>query len=174
MTSTARDRPDLSRLTLLVVDDNDQMRTIIGAVLAGAGVRNLHFAPDGRHGLASLAANEIDVAFVDYEMPVMHGLDFISAVRGMAGDKRFLPIIMLTGHSDLKRLNAARDRGVTEFLAKPVSARTILKRLETVIYHPRPFAQSPTFFGPDRRRRADVNYRGPRRRASDSTPVFEL
>ncbi len=174
MTSTSDDRPDLARLSLLVVDDNEQMRTIIGAVLSAAGVRRLHFAPDGRHGLASLAANEIDVAFVDYEMPVMHGLDFISGVRALSGEKRFLPIIMLTGHSDLKRLNAARDRGVTEFLAKPVSARTILKRLETVIYHPRPFAQSPTFFGPDRRRRDDANYKGPRRRASDGAPVFEL
>ncbi len=167
-------KPYLAALKLLIVDDNEQMRTIIGAVLAAAGIRHLHYAMDGRRGLEVLSQVDIDLAYVDYEMPNMNGLDFISAVRSMDTQKRFLPIIMLTGHSDLPRLNGARDRGVTEFLCKPVSAQSILSRLGAVIYHPRPFVKSPNFFGPDRRRRATVGYSGPRRRASDLQPVFEL
>ena len=143
----------LGALSILVVDDNEQMRTIIGTVLSAAGVGRLHYAADGRTGLDTLHAREIDVAYVDYEMPRMNGLDFISRVRDLPGPQGLLPMIMLTGHSDLARLAAARDRGVNEFLAKPVTARDILKRLEAVILRPRPYIRAPDFFGPDRRRR---------------------
>ena len=163
----------LGALRILVVDDNEQMRTIIGTVLAAAGVGRLFYATDGRHGLDQLMHDPVDVAYVDYEMPTMNGLDFISRARALPGETRYLPIIMLTGHSDLPRLNAARDRGVNEFLAKPVTARNILLRLEAVIMRPRPYVQAPDFFGPDRRRRQSPDYRGPRRRASDED-VLEL
>jgi two-component system chemotaxis response regulator CheY len=164
----------LGALRILVVDDNEQMRTIIGTVLAAAGVNRLFYATDGRHALDLLPHQQIDVAYVDYEMPVMNGLDFISRVRALPGDNRYLPIIMLTGHSDLPRLNAARDRGVNEFLAKPVTARNILLRLESVIMRPRPYIAASDFFGPDRRRRPQAGYAGPLRRAIDQAGVLEL
>ena len=163
----------LRALSILVVDDNQQMRTIIGTVLAAAGVGRIYYAADGRAGLESLARYEIDVVYADYEMPTMNGLDFIARVRAQGGAARLTPIIMLTGHSDMLRLSAARDRGVNEFLAKPVTARNILLRLEAVIMRPRPYVQAPDFFGPDRRRRQSPDYRGPRRRASDKD-VLEL
>lgn len=97
----------------------------------------------------------------------MNGLDFALAVRRLSLPARFTPIIMLTGHSDRIRLNAARDRGVTEFLCKPVTARTILTRLNAVIMQPRPFVNATTYFGPDRRRKQGPGYRGPLRRQSD-------
>lgn len=158
----------LQPLRIAVIDDNPQMRTIIGTVLSAAGVGRVHYADDGRDGLAVVSDVEPDLCFVDYEMPVMNGLDFIEGVRHLKSDRRFMPIIMLTGHSDVPRLTAARDRGVTEFLGKPVSARTILKRLESVILRPRPFVQSHSYFGPDRRRRTLPDYAGPFRRDSDS------
>ncbi len=164
----------LGALSILIIDDNAQMRTIIGAVLGGAGVRRLHYAPNGQVGLARLAADPVDVVFVDYEMPVMNGLDFLAAARRLPGDTRFTPVIMLTGHSDLYRLNAARDRGVTEFLAKPVTALNILRRLEAVIFRPRPFIQSDSYFGPDRRRRSDPAYRGALRRRADQAATIEI
>ncbi|MFN3523831.1 MAG: response regulator [Phenylobacterium sp.] len=164
----------LGALRILIIDDNAQMRTIIGTALSAAGVRDLHYAATGRQGLEQLAGLPIDVVYVDYEMPGMNGLDFLSAARRLPGDKRYTPVIMLTGHSDLPRLNAARDRGVNEFLAKPVTARNILLRLNAVIYHPRDFIDAPGYFGPDRRRRADLNYRGPRRRRADAREMVEL
>jgi len=164
----------LAALDLLVIDDNAQMRTIIGTVLTAAGVRKLHYAPNGRLGLQVLSQRSIDVAYVDYEMPVMNGLDFISAVRAMSTSDRYLPVIMLTGHSDLKRILSARDRGVTEFLGKPVTAKSILARLNMVILNPRPFISAPRYFGPDRRRKTLPNYGGPLRRASDTPSVIEL
>jgi two-component system chemotaxis response regulator CheY len=164
----------LAALQLLVIDDNKQMRTMVGSVLLAAGARHIHYAPDGRAGLEVMAERSIDVVYVDYEMPAMNGLDFIAAVRGMTTSAQYMPIIMLTGHSDRLRLDAARDRGVTEFLCKPVTARAILTRLDAVIMNPRAFVQSPDYFGPDRRRTRHGFYEGPLRRSSDSGDVIEL
>lgn len=155
---------DLRSLRVLIVDDNSQMRTILGSVLNGAGVAHIHYAPTGAEGLKAVMSTPIDVAYVDYDMPGVNGLEFISEVRGSERDFRMLPIIMVTGHSDMARLTAARDRGVTEFLRKPVTAKSILDRLNSVVFHPRPFAKSQTFFGPDRRRKRSTPYAGVERR----------
>lgn len=164
----------LAELRLLIVDDNKQMRTIIGTVLAAAGVRHLHYAADGKRALEVLAEAPVDCVFCDYEMPVMNGLEFVTRVRAGGANERFLPIVMLTGYSDLAHLNAARDCGVTEFLRKPVTARDVLLRLEAVIMRPRPFVTSERYFGPDRRRQRLRRYAGPLRRRTDTPELVEL
>ena len=76
----------------------------------------------------------------------------------------FLPIIMITGHSERSRVNAARDAGVNEFLVKPVTAKGLMERLSLIVNRPRNFVKSKQYFGPDRRRRADPNFSGEERR----------
>jgi len=164
----------LAELDILIVDDNAQMRTIVGSVLTAVGCRRLHYAPDGRHGIDTLRRRAIDLIYVDYEMPVMDGLQFLRAVRGLDAPLCYTPVIMLTGHSDMPRLTMARDLGVNEFLTKPVTARAILSRLEAVILRPRPFVRLDGYFGPDRRRGTRAGFRGPFRRASDANEVLEL
>jgi two-component system, chemotaxis family, chemotaxis protein CheY len=157
----------LRALRVLVIDDSREMCTIVGTVLAAAGVGHVHYASDGRRALEVMASYSIDVAYVDQEMPGLTGMQLIRAVRAMDTSARFMPIIMLTGHSDLKHLYEARDAGVTEFLCKPVTAKAILGRLNAVIMEPRPFMISETYFGPDRRRTNQADYAGPLRRAGD-------
>jgi DNA-binding response OmpR family regulator len=60
---------------------------------------------------------------------------------------------MLSGHTELQRICEARDAGVNEFLAKPISARALYSRMMSLIANPRPFVRTATYFGPDRRRR---------------------
>ena len=164
----------LSAFHILVIDDNPQMRSIIGTVLAAAGVRNLYYAQDGRDGLTALINRPIDVVYVDLEMPVMNGLTFIKAARALDGAKGQTPIIMLTGHSDMSSVIEARDNGVNEFLGKPVTAKSILSRLEAVIFRPRIFVLARRYVGPDRRRRTLPDYRGPKRRHTDAGAFLEL
>jgi CheY-like chemotaxis protein len=164
----------LAALRLLVIDDNPQMRTIVGTVLRGGGVRHICYAQNGYRGLEAVEQFRPDVCYVDYEMPVMNGLEFISKLRAPGGQFRCMPVIMLTGHSDYQRITEARDRGVTEFLCKPVTAITILKRLESVIFQPRPFIDAPGYFGPDRRRVRDHGHNGLQRRRCDPKDTLEL
>jgi two-component system chemotaxis response regulator CheY len=71
---------------------------------------------------------------------------------------------MLTGHTERTRVMKARDAGITEFLAKPISAKGLYQRVFSVVAHPRPFIRTACYFGPERRRTANAKYVGPERR----------
>jgi DNA-binding response OmpR family regulator len=75
-----------------------------------------------------------------------------------------VPIIMMTGHTERTRVTAARDAGITEFLAKPISAKGLYQRVYSVVAQPRPFIKTATYFGPERRRTSNAKYAGPERR----------
>jgi DNA-binding response OmpR family regulator len=79
----------------------------------------------------------------------------------------YIPLLMLTAHTEASRVAAARDAGVSGFIRKPVSARTLFERISTVLTDPRMFVRTEDFMGPDRRRGEAANYQGPHRRASD-------
>jgi DNA-binding response OmpR family regulator len=78
----------------------------------------------------------------------------------------YVSIIMVTGYTQLEHVHLARDAGVTEFLAKPISANSVLARMTAVIENPRAFVRTPDYFGPCRRRRHDKDYTGPERRGT--------
>ena len=100
-------------------------------------------------------------------MEGMSGLDFMRQVRtSPQSPNPFVPVIMLTGHTHIDHVRQARDAGVNEFLAKPVSVKAILTRLISVIEHPRPYVRTKSYFGPCRRRRGADEYHGPERRAA--------
>lgn len=160
----------LSKLTILIIDDNAQMRSIIGAILGGLGIDKRHYATDGKTGLQAVWSVKPDIVFCDHEMPRMRGLEFLAALRALSEPLNMTPVIMLTGHSDMTRLAAARDLGVNEFLTKPVTADSIAKRINAVILNPRPFVRVGEYFGPDRRRRADPS-RTPRARRAGDRPT---
>ena len=83
----------------------------------------------------------------------------------------YVPIIMLNGHSEKKRVVAARDAGITEFMAKPISAKSLYQRIVNVVANPRPFIKTKTYFGPDRRRNVNSNYVGAERRKASESPT---
>lgn len=158
----------LSALHVLLVDDNQHMRTIASAVLKSAGVGTVREAADGGSALEILREYPIDLAIVDFNMFPLDGVEFTRLVRNSADSPNpYLPIIMMTGHSAKRRVCEARDAGVTEFLVKPITAKAVLDRIQAVIFHARPFVRTENYFGPDRRRVQKRDYKGPRRRASD-------
>ena len=67
----------------------------------------------------------------------------------------------------MARVQEARNAGVNEFLAKPLTARGVVERINQIVEHPRPYVKTEAYFGPDRRRRSDPNFQGPFRREGD-------
>ena len=160
-------RIDLSQLLILVIDDNKFIRRLLGEILRNFNVRYVIEAEDGADALEKLKLARPDIIFCDWVMTGMTGLEFTEKIRCASDSPNpFVPIIMLTGHTSIERVNAARDAGVNEFLAKPVSSKAILSRLIAVIEHPRPFVRTKIYFGPCRRRRKEGAH-GPERRASE-------
>ena len=64
-------------------------------------------------------------------------------------------------------MEAARDAGVTEFLAKPITAHNLFARIAEIVERPRAFVRCDNYFGPDRRRHQNDDYPGPWRRKDD-------
>ena len=143
----------LANIKFLVVDDNAFMRTIIRRILATLGVQEIREANDGAEALKALQTWPADIVLLDWEMTPFDGIEFTQMVRHDHDTiNTFLPIIMVSAHSEYWRISAARDAGVTEFLVKPISAKSLFARIRNVIENPRPFVNAPGFFGPDRRR----------------------
>ena len=139
-------------LRVLLADDNQHMRAIIVAVLKGIGIKNLREANDGAEALQILREWPADLAIVDFQMQPLDGVEFTHMVRNSADSRDpYLPIIMMTGFAERSRVVEARDAGVTEFVVKPVTARSIIDRINAVIFHPRPFIRTDDYFGPLRR-----------------------
>ena len=156
------------RLKILVVDDNVHMRKLVTTILQAFGVIQIYEADNGERGWTILRESNPDVLILDWVMEGMSGLELVSMIRANpASPNPFVPVIMLTGHTSLEHVREARDAGINEFIAKPVSVKTMMSRLVAVIEHPRPYVRTKGYFGPCRRRRGAEDYRGPERRTEN-------
>jgi len=157
---------DFETLKVLVADDSRPMRSLIKSFLLGFGVKEMFEAADANEAYEEVKNSEPDIVITDWRMPPTDGLDLVRQIRmDMESPNPYLPIIMLTGFTELHRVKQARDAGVTAFLAKPISAAALYRRLCTVIDDQRPFVRVGEFFGPDRRaRRRSEPYMGVERR----------
>jgi CheY-like chemotaxis protein len=155
----------IERLRVLVVDDNHHMINIVKTILRGFGVKDLADASSAAEGFDKWRQQPVDLIVVDYAMAPHDGAWFVRKVRTAEDTPNpYVPILMLTAYSERSKVEAARDAGVTEFCAKPVTAVELYKKVSAVINAPRPFVRTSQFFGPDRRRRKNVAYAGTERR----------
>ena len=171
---TQADKPGLGQLRAFIVDDNENMRSLLRKLLAAIDMRMVFEYGDGQAALAELPLVQPDFILTDLSMVPMDGVSFAQAVRRSPDSQvSVLPIIMITGHTERRRIEAARDAGVNELLAKPVTAASLLHRIEEIIMRPRPYIRSPGYFGPCRRRQKNPHYPGPFRRHTDSQASLE-
>jgi CheY-like chemotaxis protein len=156
-------------LKILLVDDNHHMRVLLSEILKAVGVRRIYEASDGAQGLQMMKNHAIDIIMTDLSMQPLDGIDFVRLLRRSPDSAdQMCPVIMITGHSTMARVQEARNAGVNEFLTKPLTARGVVERISQVVDHPRSFVKTADYFGPERRRRADPNYAGPMRREDDT------
>jgi two-component system, chemotaxis family, chemotaxis protein CheY len=158
-------RVDFNRLRFLLVDDNVHMRRIVRTLLHGFGARDVYEAEDGAAGLEAFTSHSPDIVITDWSMPIFDGVELTRMIRQPeTSSNPYVPIIMVTGHAEKKKVLEARDAGMTEFLVKPISAKALYQRILSIVVNPRPFIKTKTFFGPDRRRHDANGYIGVERR----------
>ncbi|MFN9934958.1 MAG: response regulator [Hyphomonadaceae bacterium] len=162
--------PGLNSLHVLVVDDNPHMRSIVVAILRGVGIGIVKEASDGADAMEVMRAGVPDIVIVDLNMFPIDGLEFTQMIRTAVDSPfPFVPIIMMTGHTERTKVTAARDSGVNELVANPLSEKTLLDRIVAVIDRPRSFVKTATYTGPCRRRgTSGKDYGGKLRRKSDN------
>lgn len=155
-------------LKVLIIEDKEHMRALLRRLLNHIGVRIFYEANDGAAALEMLPNLECDLILSDMEMAPMNGLEFTRKVRSSPRNAlNSIPIIMISGHTERQKVEAARDAGVTEFLVKPVTPQNLISRMSDVMERPRAFVRADAYTGPDRRRRQTGNFFGPGRRAGD-------
>jgi CheY-like chemotaxis protein len=154
---------------VLIVDDNRQMRVLTRSLLRAAGVNRVIEAESAAEAHVGMQRYPIDLILLDWKMEPINGLDFTRQIRrGPDSPNPYVPILMMTAHTESSRVAAARDAGVTGFLRKPVSARALFDRIQTALLDPRMFVRTGAFFGPDRRHDRMPGYPGPFRRSDDA------
>jgi CheY-like chemotaxis protein len=155
-------------LKALVVEDNRHMRALLRELLHAIGIQDVVEAADGHAAIELMHNRKNDLVLSDMAMRPMDGIEFTHHIRNSDHSPNpFVPIIMITGHTEKHRVEMARDAGVTEFLAKPVTAQNLFARISEIVERPRAFVRCGAYFGPDRRRRQVENYAGPWRRNED-------
>jgi PleD family two-component response regulator len=154
-------------LSVLVCDDSLQIRALVKNCLMAFGINNIHEASNAEAAFEALEEFNPDLVITDWNLGESCGLELVRRIRqSMEAPNPYVPIIMLTGHTDMERVETARDAGVSSFLAKPMSAQSLFKRLVTLVEDKRPFIRCTDFFGPDRRFHEGADFDGEDRRAS--------
>jgi len=155
-------------LKALIVEDNSHMRSLLRALLNSVGITDIAEANQGKAAIEALRLRRPDLVLTDLAMKQMDGLEFTRYVRNDPNSPNpFIPIIMITGHTEKHHVEEARDAGVTELLAKPITAANLFARIAEIVERPRAFVRCGDYFGPDRRRTRAEGYKGPFRRAED-------
>ncbi len=156
---------DFQELSILICDDSMQIRALVRNCLMAFGVKNIADASSAEAAFEALQKTNPDLVITDWSMGESCGLEFVRKVRqGLESPNPYVPIIMLTANTELDRVQTARDAGVSSFLAKPMSANSLYKRLVSVVEDNRPFIRCMDFFGPDRRFKQAPEFKGEERR----------
>jgi two-component system chemotaxis response regulator CheY len=168
-----------------VVEDSTFIRSLIISCLNAMGVSQVKVASHGGEAIEwlKLMKNDpmkagilsIDLIITDWEMQPVDGMMLLRWVRRHADSpNRFIPVVMLTSHSDLKHVQEARDMGANEVMSKPFSVKSLAQKIGVIVEHNRQFVHTKDYFGPDRRRRQEGFGTQDRRELTDKSPGVEI
>lgn len=113
--------------TCLIVDDSRVIRKVARQILEAAGF-SCEEAEDGKIALELCQKQLPDLVFLDWNMPVMNGLDFLKALRGMPGGNSPL-VVFCTTENDLQHIQEALASGANEYIMKPFDADIVRTKL---------------------------------------------
>lgn len=105
------------RRTILIIDDEDGIRKVLGDILEDEGFSVLR-APDGPQALRLLTAEVVDLVFLDVWMPGMGGLDVLRSIKEGFPE---VPVVMISGHASIDVAVKAVKSGAWDFVEKPLS-----------------------------------------------------
>ena len=155
---------DLTKLSILVLEKHLLVRRLLTEVFSEFGVPTVHSTHDPEIAWDIFLKFPVDLILCDWTVD-LDGMEFLNRLRmDQESSDPYIPVIVCTANTELHHVCTARDAGMTEFLAKPVSAKSIYDRICSLIENTRPFIRVSDFFGPDRRRHRENHFGGNNRR----------
>ena len=130
--SKTRKPADLAKVQVLLIEDDFHTREMVRRVLKQIGVGQIHLAENGREAVTVLQAAQgvIDMAFLDLDMPAMGGFTCLQIIRAAPKESiANLPVVILTAYAGFRQLEKAADLGISGFLSKLISVKTLAEAL---------------------------------------------
>jgi two-component system chemotaxis response regulator CheY len=123
--------PVASSLNVLIVDDQQTMRSLVRTGLQQLGFKEFKECADGEDGLRAMLTTKTHLVISDYNMPRLDGLGLLRAIRSHE-PIRTTAFIMLTGRADKELVARAVQFGVNNYLVKPFTVATLKEKIEAV------------------------------------------
>ena len=165
-------RINLEKATVLVLDDNGASLDILSQVVSGFGVKQLFRAESVMDAQALIRTKTFDLVISDVQMPVTDGIEFIEWLRREGGENnRYVPVILVTGHTRTSQIFKLRDAGSNYVVAKPITPKVLLERIVWVAREERQFIECDSYIGPDRRFKHEGPPPGSDGRRKDDLPA---
>jgi DNA-binding NtrC family response regulator len=122
----------LEGVSVLVVDDDEAMRTLVCRMLKRMNVSHIYEAEGGQQALEQLSgpAGKVEIVICDWNMPGMSGLELFKQVHPQ---KPELPFLILTGRADLDSVVVAKKAGVQGYIVKPISPQELKTKIGFLI-----------------------------------------
>ncbi|MBI2308919.1 MAG: response regulator [Rhodocyclales bacterium] len=123
---------DLESLRVLIVDDSANARHFIRHVLGNLGIEEFIEAASGTEAVAILSETMVDLVITDYNMPEMDGRALVEHIRQQSWQSS-VPILMVTSESNMSRLAAVEQAGVSAICDKPFEPQMIKRLIEQAL-----------------------------------------
>jgi len=165
---SSQTRLNLGKISAVLVDGDKYVQDLLGQMLRGFGLEHLATFDHGDAAKEYITKNNVDLCILEAVLPDMPGTDIVKYIRRLENAQtRMLPIIVLTGYTQVGAVERARDAGANLVIKKPVSPRVLFDRLAWVSKNQRPFIESENYIGPDRRFKSIGPPGGVGRRSTD-------
>lgn len=125
-------KPQTTGARVLIVDDDAFSRTAVAKKVQQLRATTVE-AVDGLQAFALLRREQIDLAIIDLEMPVMNGLELLGCIRG-APRMKHLPVLVLTAAEDRASLERALQCGATSLMIKPLNWAAFSSHIEHILF----------------------------------------
>jgi CheY-like chemotaxis protein len=121
-------------IRVLIAEDNQYLRKLIRNLLVNVGIKKIDEVVDGLAGFAAIKNLEPDIVILDWELPLLNGAELVRIVRtpGMLA-RPAVPIIMFGASAKRWRIAEAKRLGVNAYLTMPISAKTLLDRIISIL-----------------------------------------
>jgi len=166
---------NLRNLVIAVADPSSYWRRAIYGILRSFGANKVLEVEHSMDLIRLLSSQKVDILLVDTQIHPHNWLKLTQMIRRNASNEnRTVPILLMSHDTSERMVKNARDAGANMVVAKLLSPNILYDRLCWVAFNPRPFVDSPNYFGPDRRFKIEGYPGGVGRRRGDKiTQVAE-
>ena len=148
----ASTRINLEKVSVLIVDDSTPSLDLLAQVVTGFGVKTLQRAESAKVAQVQLRERTFDLVISATNMAGVDGYELVKWLRlGALEANRYVPVILVSGHTPPSQVFKARDSGANFTVAKPITPKVLLERILWAAREERQFIECDSYLGPDRR-----------------------